>query len=214
MNKLKYEHITDPHQMWKVLKSGKVPFNEFTASQKYQIRQYCGLEFDNLFNEESKKAHVDVKRKSQSQIKNFKECERFWYFQSILHLQGEVTDEKWLKFGRAIHLILSKFYETIDLDESKRDPISHFNYVLKTIATEHWDYTLDPKLLNVDAEQIFANFSFVFGTRFAELNASGKLEYFFPISVEEDIYAKNYPLRSIIDRINKDFKTFGDYKTN
>lgn len=211
---LKFEHVDDPHTMFKLLKSGKVKYTDFTAEQVYDLKKRYGFLFDSEFNKFPKSFEEDTKIISQSQIQSYMKCPRYWYFKSKLKLKAEKKDEKWLKFGRVIHLILSEFYTNIDIDMAKQDPVSHFTYVLKLLSTKHWDYSLDEKLLEVDANQIFTLFSQSFGNRFLELNSVDKLDIFFPMSVEEDIRSTTQPLRSIIDRINPGLTTFADYKTN
>lgn len=211
---LKFENVDDPHTIFKLIKSGKVEYKDFTAEQIYDLKERYGFLFDDEFNEFPKAFDEDAKIISQSQIQSYMKCPRYWYFKSKLKLKGEKKDETWLKFGRVIHLILSKFYQNIDLDMAKQDPLSHFLYVFKLLTSQYWDHSLDRKLLDVDANQIFAGFSQAFGERFLELNETNQLDIFFPMSVEEDIRSTTQPLRSIVDRINPGLKTFVDYKTN
>ena len=211
---LKFEHVEDPHIMFKLIKTGKVKYSDFTAAQIYDLKKRYGFLFDKEFNTFPKAFEEDTKIISQSQIQSFMKCPRYWYFKSKLKLKAEKKDETWLKFGRVVHLILSQFYTNIDIDMAKQDPISHFTYVLKLLSTQKWDYSLDEKLLEVDANQIFTGFARAFGERFLELNEANQLDIFFPMSVEEDIRSTTQPLRSIIDRINPGLRTFVDYKTN
>jgi len=141
-------------------------------------------------------------------------CPRYWYFHYVKHAPTEIVDEKWLKFGSFIHLVLSKFYEEIDVEAAKADSISHFTYVLKMLGNQYWDYSLDRNLFDKDAMSIFDGFAEVFGNRFTELNATDNLETFFPVSTEEEIFAASHPFRCIVDRINPGLHAFGDYKTN
>ena len=210
---LTHENVDDVHTMFKLIKSGKVDYDEFTASQIYELKKRYGFLFDEEFNSLPKMFPEDTDIMSQSQIQSYMKCPRYWYFKSKLKLKGEKKDETWLKFGRVIHLILSEFYTNIDEEMATQDPKTHFNYVLKLLSTRHWDYSLDKKLLEVDANDIFSGFSQLFGQRFLELKEMDQLDVFYPISVEEDIRATSQPLRSIVDRINKDFVTFADYKT-
>lgn len=211
---LKFENVDDPHTIFKLVKSGKVSYNDFTAEQIYDLKERYGFIFDKEFNKFPKSFDEDTKIISQSQIQSYMKCPRYWYFKSKLKLKGEKKDETWLKFGKVIHLILSEFYSNIDLDMAKQDPFSHFTYVLKLLTSHHWDHSLDRKLLEVDANQIFNGFSQTFGERFLELNEANQLDVFFPMSTEEDIRSTTQPLRSIVDRINPGLKTFVDYKTN
>lgn len=211
---LKFEHVDDPHTMFKLIKSGKVKYEDFTAEQIYDLKKRYGFLFDEEFNNFPKSFPEDTKIISQSQVQSYMKCPRYWYFKSKLKLKAEKKDETWLKFGRVIHLILSEFYINIDMDMALQNPYSHFNYILKLLSTRHWDYSLDKKLLERDANAIFSDFAQVFGKRFLELKESNEIDVFFPLSVEEDIRSTTYPLRSIVDRINKGFVTFADYKTN
>ncbi|MCK4665850.1 PD-(D/E)XK nuclease family protein [Candidatus Dependentiae bacterium] len=211
---LKFENVDDPHTIFKLIKTGKVKYEDFTAEQIYDLKERYGFIFDKEFNKFPKTFDDDTKIISQSQIQSYMKCPRYWYFKSKLKLKGEKKDETWLKFGKVIHLILSEFYTNIDLDMAKQDPFSHFTYVLKLLTSQHWDHSLDRKLLEVDANQIFAGFSQAFGERFLELNEMNRLDIFFPMSTEEDIRSTTQPLRSIVDRINPGLKTFVDYKTN
>ena len=211
---LKHENVQDAHTMFKLLKTQKVSYSDFTVDQIYDLKKAYGRLFDEEFNNVPKTYPENSKILSQSAVKTFKSCPRFWYLQYIKHATKEVGDDTWLKFGSVIHLILSKFYDEIDIEVAKQDPESHFMYVLKLLGNQNWDYSLDRKLYNKDAMEIFENFAHVFGNRFTELNKSNNLDTFSPISTEEEIFATSYPLRSIIDRINPGLKTFADYKTN
>jgi len=211
---LKYEHVSDVHEIWKLLKSQKVSYDDFTVAQIYQLKDSYGHLFDEEFNALPKKFDEDGRVLSQSSIKTYRKCPRYWYYNYVKHAPREIVDETWLKFGSVIHLVLSKFYEEIDIEAAKADPKSHFIYILKMLANQHWDYSLDRKLFDKDAMDIFENFAEVFGNRFMELNESGNLSTFFPVSTEEEIWATTHPLKCIVDRINPGMYAFADYKTN
>lgn len=212
--KLKFEDTTDPHMLFKLLKTQKVSYNDFTPTQIYIVKESYSHLFDDCYNELPKEYDEDIRSISQSQIQLYKDCERMWYMKYWLGVSQEVRDDSYLRFGRSCHTILEHFYENIDMDMAKQDSVSHFEYILnKILFVKHWDFSLKENMKN-DAEQIFRDFAYVFGSRFNELVASKQEHLFFPVSVEDDIKSTTHPLRAIVDRINPGYKTFGDYKTN
>ena len=209
-----FENVTDPHNLFKLLKSNKVSYNDFTPSQIYLLKASYKHLFDEAYNELPKEYDDDIRTISQSGIQLYSGCQRKWYMHYWLGIHKETRDDSYLRFGRACHTILEHFYDNIDIDMAKQDPVSHFEYILnKILFIEHWDFSLSEKMKN-DAEQIFKDFSYVFGSRFKELSQTNQEELFFPASTEERIKATTYPLQAKVDRINPGYKTFGDYKTN
>lgn len=109
-----------------------------------------------------------------------------------------IVDDTHLKAGKSIHRILQHFYTNIDITTTEPDLV--FPEVLKKVAFEHWDRTIDAKKREDMEEAIFKWVSYEI-QRFKNYKEKKLLDRFKPIAVEQDIKDHEKGLHCVIDKV-------------
>lgn len=138
-------------------------------------------------------------------------CGLMYYYEKILKLPKEDEDRTALIFGSMTHSILEHFYYNIDEEEANLDSYQHFTNIMEVLKQKYWDYEL-PQTKEKELDSIIQMFVEKQSGVYNRMLESGNTDNFYPLAVEDDITSKTYNIRSIVDRINKNF-TIGDYKT-
>lgn len=109
-----------------------------------------------------------------------------------------IVDDTHLKVGKSIHKILQHFYANIDIGITEPDQV--FPEVLKKVAFEHWDRTIDARKREAMEEAIFKWVSYEI-QRFKNYKKQNFLDRFKPIAVEQEIKDHEKGLHCIIDKV-------------
>lgn len=115
--------------------------------------------------------------------------------------------------GKFTHKMCETFFPEVNLDLAKENTEAHFLNIVTTMREIHWNTKIPQERVPI-VMAMLRNFAINQVHTYRMLSNKNLVDQFFPLSTEEEIVSKKYPIGVIIDRINKNSFNCIDYKTN